>query len=55
MGRSLNPLLAPVACDHHSVVDREPLVGVHGDAEEPRVGLSPAGYTCQHDLMTLHD
>ena len=39
MRRSFAPLLAPVGGHHLSVVYRQPLVGVDGNAEEARVGL----------------
>lgn len=37
--RSFTPLLPSVGVDHGLVVNRQPLVGVDGDAEEPRVRL----------------
>ena len=51
MGWSLNPLLASVCIHHGSIIHWEPLVGIHSDAEEPRVRLSQKpGYICQYDL-----
>lgn len=39
MWRSLLTFLPTVPGHHLRVVDGKPLVGVHGHAEEPRVGL----------------
>lgn len=41
---SLLALLAPVGHDDLLVVHREPLVRVHGDTEEPRIGLKRCLY-----------
>ena len=39
VGWSLNPLLASVCSNNLSIVHWKPLVGVHNDTEQARVGL----------------
>ena len=35
----LNPLLASVSSNNYSIIHRKPLVGIHNNTKQPRIGL----------------
>lgn len=52
---SFNPLFASVSLYNHCIIHREPLVGIHSDAEQPRVCLMMyRGLLVLHLHIALH-